>query len=164
MRVLVLGPTGQLGTDVVRVLSERGEEVRPAPRRLADLTDRAAIEALLTSERPGAVVNCAAYHDVAGCEENPELALAVNATGVELLAQTCATIEAKLMTVSTTRLRRHEGWRHTEEDAPHPLNRYGESKLRRAARVGRSPADVRRTNSEPVRVAGPSGKASTSSI
>ena len=43
-------------------------------------------QALLARERPDAVVNCAAFHDVAGCEANPELAFAVNAAGVETLA------------------------------------------------------------------------------
>ena len=37
MRVLVFGPTGQLGTDVVRVFMGRGEDVLPVTRELADV-------------------------------------------------------------------------------------------------------------------------------
>lgn len=160
MRVLVLGPTGQLGTDVVRVLRERGEEVLPAPRRLADLTDRPAIDALLARERPDAVVNCAAYHDVAGCEANPELAFAVNATGVESLAVQCAKNETKLMTVSTDYV--FDGTKaggYTEQDVPHPVNRYGESKLagEQLALAAHPQTFVVRTQSL-FGVAGPSGK------
>jgi dTDP-4-dehydrorhamnose reductase len=130
MKVLVFGPTGQLGTDVVRVFTGRGEVVVPVTRQIADLTDRTTVRALVARERPDAVVNCAAFHDPAGCEENPELAFAVNAAGVNTLAQCCAEISAKLMTVSTDYVfdgRKVDGYR--EEDAPNPLNRYGESKL-----------------------------------
>ena len=130
MRVLVFGPTGQLGTDVVRVFMARGEDVLPVSRETADLTDRPSVQALLGHERPDAVVNCAAFHDPTGCEENPELAFAVNAAGVEILAHSCAEISAKLMTVSTDYVfdgRKVGGYR--EDDAPNPLNRYGESKL-----------------------------------
>ncbi len=160
MRVLVLGPTGQLGTDVIRVLQERGEDVLPATRQLAELTDRPAIEALLARERPDAVVNCAAFHDVAGCEVNPELAFAVNATGVEALAQQCAKIEAKLMTVSSDYVfdgAKVGGYR--EEDVPNPVNRYGESKLagERLALAAHPQTFVVRTQSL-FGVAGPSGK------
>ena len=153
MKVLVFGSTGQLGTDVVRVFMGRGEDVLPVTRELADLTDRTAVQALLARERPDAVVNCAAFHDPAGCEENPELAFAVNASGVEVLAQHCAEISAKLMTVSTDYV--FDGTKvggYREDDTPNPLNRYGESKLARGATRSSSPrADVRRPDAEPVR-------------
>ena len=162
MKILVFGPTGQLGTDVVRVFTARGEDVVPVPRELADLTDHAAVHALLARERPDAVVNCAAFHDPAGCEENPELALAVNATGVENLARECAKTSAKLMTVSTDYV--FDGTKtggYTEEDAPNPLNRYGESKLagEQLAREAHAQTFVVRTQSL-FGLTGPKGKGS----
>ena len=160
MKVVVFGPAGQLGTDVVRLLRERGEDVVPAPRARADLTDPAAVRALLEAERPDAVVNCAAYHDVAGCEANPEVAFAVNATAVAELARECAAVGAKLMTVSTDYV--FDGTRaggYTEEDEPNPLNRYGESKLagERLALAAHPATFVVRTQSL-FGLAGPSGK------
>ena len=150
MKVLVFGSTGQLGTDVVRVFMRRGEDVLPVTRELADLTDRTAVQALLARERPDAVVNCAAFHDPAGCEEDPELAFAVNASGVEVLAQQCAEIPAKLMTVSTDYVfdgAKVGGYR--EDDTPNPLNRYGESKLEgeQLARAAHGQTFVVRTQS-----------------
>jgi len=160
VKVVVFGPAGQLGTDVVRLLRERGEDVVPAPRARADLTDPAAVRALLEAERPDAVVNCAAYHDVAGCEANPEVAFAVNATAVAELARECAAVGAKLMTVSTDYV--FDGTRaggYTEEDEPNPLNRYGESKLagERLALAAHPATFVVRTQSL-FGLAGPSGK------
>ena len=162
MKVLVFGSTGQLGTDVVRVFSGHGDDVLPVTRDLADITDRSAVRALLARERPNSVVNCAAFHDPAGCEENPELALAVNAAGVEILAQHCAEIQAKFMTVSTDYV--FDGTKvggYREEDTPNPLNRYGESKLagEQLAQAGHAQTFVVRTQSL-FGVTGPRGKGS----
>ena len=162
MKVVVFGPTGQLGTDVVRVFIGRGEDVVPVTRELADLTDRIAVQALLARERPDAVVNCAAFHDPAGCEEDPELAFAVNAAGVETLAQQCGEISAKLMTVSTDYVfdgKKVGGYR--EEDPPNPLNRYGESKLagEQLAQAAHEQTFVVRSQSL-FGVTGPKGKGS----
>jgi dTDP-4-dehydrorhamnose reductase len=162
VKVLVFGSTGQLGTDVVRVFAEHGEAVLAVTRELADLTDRAGVQALLARERPDAVVNCAAFHDPAGCEENPELAFAVNATGVETLAQECAEIPAKLMTVSTDYV--FDGTQvggYREVDTPNPLNRYGESKLagEQLAQAAHAQTFVVRTQSL-FGLTGPRGKGS----
>jgi dTDP-4-dehydrorhamnose reductase len=162
MKVLVFGPTGQLGTDVVRVFTGRGEDVVPVTRELADLTDHAAVQALLARERPDAVVNCAAFHDPAGCEEDPELAFAVNATAVENLARQCDEVSAKLMTVSTDYV--FDGTKvggYTEEDAPNPVNRYGESKLagEELARAAHEATFVVRSQSL-FGLTGPKGKGS----
>jgi len=162
VKVLVFGPTGQLGTDVVRVFEERGEDVVPVARARADLTDQTEVQALFAEERPDAVVNCAAFHDPVGCEENPELAFAVNATGVETLAQQCAEIPAKLMTVSTDYV--FDGTQaggYSEEDSPNPLNRYGESKLagEQLARAAHEQTFVVRTQSL-FGLTGPKGKGS----
>jgi dTDP-4-dehydrorhamnose reductase len=107
-------------------------------------------------------VNCAAFHDPAGCEENPQLAFAVNATGVETLAQLCAEIPAKLMTVGTDYV--FDGTKvggYREEDTPNPLNRYGESKLagERLAQAAHERTFVVRTQSL-FGLTGPRGKGS----
>jgi dTDP-4-dehydrorhamnose reductase len=162
VKVLVFGSTGQLGTDVVGVFIGRGEDVIPVTRELADLTDRDSVRALLAREHPDAVVNCAAFHDPAGCEEDPQLAFAVNATGVETLAQLCADISTKLMTVSTDYV--FDGTKvggYSEEDPPNPLNRYGDSKLagEQRARAAHSQTFVVRTQSL-FGLTAPRGKAS----
>ena len=130
MRVLVTGAAGQLGTDVVRALEQAGETCVPAGRSQADFADAQAVHALVAGEAPDAVVNCAAFHDVAGCEERPALAYDINAAAVEALASACNRVGAKLMTVSTDYV--FDGTRsggYTERDTPNPLNVYGASKL-----------------------------------
>ena len=143
MRVLITGSYGQLGTDVVLALEQSGETCIRVGREQADFTDARAVHALVVREAPDAVVNCAAFHDVAGCEEHPDLARAVNAIAVEALASACKSIGAKLMTVSTDYVfdgRRAGGY--TERDTADPLNAYGASKLEGEARARAAHADV----------------------
>ena len=143
MKVLVTGAQGQLGTDVVAALEEAGETPIGVTRAHADLTDPDAVRALVRDELPDAVVNCAAFHDVAGCEERPDVAFAVNAKAVQVLAESCASIDASLMTVSTDYV--FDGTRaggYTEDDAPNPLNVYGETKLEGEHRAAAAHSDV----------------------
>ena len=143
MKVLVTGAQGQLGTDVVTALEEAGETPVGVTRADADLTDHSALRALVRDESPDAVVNCAAFHDVAECEERPDVAFAVNAKAVQVLAESCASIDASLMTVSTDYV--FDGTRaggYTEDDTPNPLNVYGESKLQGEHRAAAAHSDV----------------------
>ena len=143
MRVLVTGAHGQLGTDVVLALGQAGETCVPMGRAQADFADADGVYSLVVREAPDAVVNCAAFHDVAGCEEQPELAHAVNAIAVEALASACKSVGAKLMTVSTDYVfdgRRTGGY--TERDGPNPLNAYGSSKLEGEERARSAHTDV----------------------
>jgi dTDP-4-dehydrorhamnose reductase len=160
MRILVFGPSGQLGSDFAAVLARAGEECIPAPRSIVDVADASAVAALIAERRPDAVVNCTAFHDVAVCEEKPELAMAVNADSVEAMARACKTIGAKFMTLSTDYVfdgKKPEGY--TEDDAAHPLNKYGESKLagERRALAANPKTFVVRTQSL-FGVTGPRGK------
>ena len=85
MRVLVLGASGMLGTDLLN--EWRSDELIPAASAEADLRDRSQVEKLILSVRPRWIILSAAYTDVDGCERNPELAFAVNANGVENVAR-----------------------------------------------------------------------------
>ena len=71
MTILVTGASGQLGTDLVDVLEHRDVSHVTASRADADFTDTAAVRSLVLEIDPHAVVNCAAFHDVAGCEAEP---------------------------------------------------------------------------------------------
>ena len=61
MRVLITGAGGQLGTDLARVCSSAGDEVIALDRAALDVGDRNAVLGAVSSARPDAVVNCAAW-------------------------------------------------------------------------------------------------------
>ena len=137
MRVLVLGATGMLGTDLLDEWhkAEPGkqegqlDELIAADSADADLRDAAQVDQIIQKSRPNWVIVCAAYTDVDGCEKNRELAFAVNATGVANVARSAETIGARVFLVSTDYVFDGEGTRPYETNEPvAPINVYGASK------------------------------------
>lgn len=130
MRILVTGASGQLGYDVERELERRGIEHLGTSSRELDITDRAAVEHLMQSYRPDAVVHCAAYTKVDLAEDEPERCWAVNADGTRNLAAACRKTGAKLLYISTDYVFPGTGERSYETGDPTgPVNTYGRSKL-----------------------------------
>jgi len=78
VKVLVTGAAGMLGQEVVRVSEAAGHEVIGLGRGELDVTEVEAVRRCMDSERPGAVVNCAAYTNVDGAEDERELAFGLN--------------------------------------------------------------------------------------
>ena len=77
MTVVVTGAAGQLGW----ILSERfarEHEVVALDRAALDLTHPARVAEVMREIQPDVVVNCAAYNDVDGAEDDAVTALAVN--------------------------------------------------------------------------------------
>ncbi|MFE3541852.1 dTDP-4-dehydrorhamnose reductase [Nocardia sp. NPDC059177] len=94
-RLIVTGAGGLLGREILRLAPESVG----LGRSELDITDRAAVDAVLT---PGAVVlNCAAYTAVDAAETDRDAAFAANATGPAVLATACAAAGARLIHVST---------------------------------------------------------------
>jgi dTDP-4-dehydrorhamnose reductase len=87
VRVLVIGASGQLGQDLMRVFG-------PAATGLGhgdiDVTDGVSVSRTLREQRPDWVLNTAAFHRVDDCEMNPTLSFAVNATGAANVARAAA--------------------------------------------------------------------------
>lgn len=130
MRILVTGASGQLGYDVERELERRGIEHLGTSSRELDITDREAVERLMQSYRPDAVIHCAAYTKVDLAEDEPERCWAVNADGTRNMAAACREIGAKLLYISTDYVFPGTGEQFRRTDDPvSPVNTYGRSKL-----------------------------------
>ena len=97
MKILVTGVSGQLGYDVERELDRRGIEHLGTSSRELDITDREAVERLMESYRPDAVIHCAAYTKVDLAQDEPERCWAVNADGTRNMAAACRKTGAKLL-------------------------------------------------------------------
>ncbi|MDW8198002.1 MAG: dTDP-4-dehydrorhamnose reductase [Gemmataceae bacterium] len=131
MTVAVLGACGQLGRDLVPRLATFGPVVA-LTRAEVDLAQPATIHAFFATQRPRLVVNCAAYNFVDRAETEPEVAFAVNAVGVQILAEACRASGAKLVHFSTDYVFGRDQARTTpyrEDDPPGPVSVYGHSKL-----------------------------------
>ena len=140
MRILVLGARGMLGTDLLN--EWQSDELIPAGSAEADLRDFAQVQKLVLKVRPKWIILSAAYTDVDGCERNPELAFAVNATGAENVARAAQSIAARVFLVSTDYVFDGKGTRPYETtDLLSPLNVYGASKAAGEASLRKNSSD-----------------------
>ncbi len=129
-KIILTGAEGQLGKELQKQLVLYDYEVIAVDLPDFDITDYNNAKDLMKKEQPQIVINCAAYTDVDGCEENEELAFKVNALGVRTLAILTSEINAELVHISTDYVFDGEmGKVYREYDKPNPLNIYGKSKL-----------------------------------
>jgi dTDP-4-dehydrorhamnose reductase len=128
-RIVLVGASGQLGTDLRRNLPAAA--LVPLTRADLDITDPDATERVLAEHRPAWVVNTAAFHRVDDIETKDRVrAFAVNEVAVGLLARACSRRGARLLHLSTDYVFGGGGPGPYAEDAPPaPLNVYGSSKL-----------------------------------
>ncbi len=146
MRVVITGAGGQLGVDLVEHCTSMGDDVVALDRSSLDITDAVAVREMLSSLRPGAVINAAAYTAVDACESNEAIAFAVNADAVGLLSAACELTDAHLVHVSTDYV--FDGTLdrpYREDDVTNPQSVYGRSKL--AGEIAAGPnASIARTS------------------
>ena len=124
MKVAVIGASGQLGSDLVKVF----EDVIPLTHRDIEVTDLSSCE-ILKELKPDVVINTAAYLKADNCEEYPEKSFLVNSVGARNIALICKEIGAIDVYISTDYV--FDGSKeepYTEEDVPDPINVYGVSK------------------------------------
>ncbi len=131
MTALVTGGGGRLGRVISTALKALPNlKTQSAKHAECDLTDLSCLREYVRQCDPDVIVNCAAYTDVDGCEEDPSLAFACNAAGAGNLARVASELGARLVHISTDYV--FDGAKSTpyvESDAACPLNAYGRSKL-----------------------------------
>ena len=130
--IVVFGAEGMLGKDLIEMLSyEDNISYRGYSRSECDITDYNDVySAIGGAYNITNVINCAAYTDVDGCEDNEDTAYAVNAKSLEHMAKICLESEIHLTHISTDYV--FQGNRvepYLEQDKASPLSVYGKSKL-----------------------------------
>ena len=129
-KAVVFGCRGQLGIELVAVLTERGYQVAGFDRTQVDISDNAQVEQTFAREDPAIVINAAAYNQVDIAEKEPAPAMIANGLAVRNLAMACRQHDARLVHFSTDYVFDGTAGRaYTEEDATHPLGAYAVSKL-----------------------------------
>lgn len=146
-RVIVTGAGGQLGMALLARVPEQFE-VLGLTRKDLDICDADALSALLDEYGPALLVNAAAYTAVDRAEEEPDAAMAANATAPGILAAACEARDIRLFHVSTDFVFDGKCSTPYPTDAPpSPLGVYGESKLagELAVRAGSADSLILRT-------------------
>jgi dTDP-4-dehydrorhamnose reductase len=128
-RVLIVGCTGQIGTELQRAFAGHAL-VAAADRRMLDLSNEQQIREVVRRVEPEAIINAAAYTAVDRAESEEELAAAINARAPGILAEEARRAGALFVHYSTDYVfdgSSRRPW--TENDIPHPLGVYGATKL-----------------------------------
>ena len=130
-RWLVTGAGGQLGADLLRVLSTvDGVTAVGLIRSELDISVHSEVDAAIARLAPDVVLNAAAYTAVDAAESDEAAAAAVNAEGPAHVARACAAAGARLVHVSTDYVFAGDATAPYEVDAPTgPRSAYGRTKL-----------------------------------
>ncbi|MBE0669170.1 MAG: dTDP-4-dehydrorhamnose reductase, partial [Anaerolineales bacterium] len=128
MKILLFGKTGQLGWELNRTLAPLGEVYALGPDEL-DLVDLKALTQRIRDIKPQLIINASAYTAVDRAEQEPELAMLLNAHAPQVMAEAAHELHAPFIHYSTDYV--FDGTKtsaYTEEDPANPLNVYGQSK------------------------------------
>jgi len=129
LKILLTGRGGQVGWELERSLAPLGQVTAPDLATL-DLADADATRRTVRAAKPDVIVNAVAYTAVDKAESERDLAHAINATAVGVLAEETKRLGALLVHYSTDYVfDGTKGTPYVEDDAPNPLNVYGASKL-----------------------------------
>lgn len=135
-KIIVTGCNGQLGRAINKLLAGNNEyelintDFMVDGIRSLDISNLEEVVSLCKEINPYAVINCAAYTNVDGCEVNVDAAYKINALGPRNLAIATSETGAKLMHISTDYVFAGNGTKpYIEFDTPAPKSMYGSTKL-----------------------------------
>ena len=128
MAILVFGSSGQLAQS----LRDTQQDKEPifVDRNTCDLADPSRVDAILERQKPGLIINAAAYTAVDKAEEESGLAHLINGVSVRRMAAYAPANNARLIHLSTDFV--FDGTNQSPYlpgDPTGPLGQYGESKL-----------------------------------
>lgn len=135
MKILLTGVTGQVGSQLEKILRKYGQVVATSTQGCRksipmDLASPDSIQQVVNKIRPQLIVNPAAYTAVDKAEEDTQVAEAINSAAPAILAEEAKNLGAGLIHFSTDYVYDGNGnMPFTEESPTAPVNSYGKTKL-----------------------------------
>ncbi len=130
--ILLTGGNGQLGTELRKLLDEKGWEYISTDADVLDITDAEKTMTYITDLKPELVYHCAAYTAVDKAEdEGKELDEKINVDGTRNVAKAAKAAGSKLVYISTDYVfdgTRKDGM-YQVDDKTNPQSEYGRTKL-----------------------------------
>lgn len=130
-KILLTGINGQVGHSLLQQLVNQNQyEVVGLGRQHLDFTQPDQIRQVVREVKPDLIINPAAYTAVDKAESERDLAYAINATAVQVLAEEASRLKAGIIHFSTDYVYdgKKPAW-YVETDAVNPVSVYGASKL-----------------------------------
>lgn len=139
MNILVTGANGQLGNEMRIVARSSADkfiftdvvEVEGNPTTILDITDKTAIEKMVSENDVKCIVNCAAYTNVDKAETNEALCEKLNADAPRNLAEAMAKVNGLFIHISTDYVFGGDPYNTPckEDQKGTPTGAYGRTKL-----------------------------------
>ena len=129
-QILLLGGSGILGSDVLRLIDlDSYDYVAPTSTDL-DIRDKEQLFKYVSELKPSWIINCAAWTNVDGAESSFQEARGINSIAVENLGTAAGLFGCKIIHISTDYVFDGESSKPYDESSPvNPVNKYGASKL-----------------------------------
>lgn len=128
MKILITGSKGQLGSELVDLLS-KDNEVYGFGYEEMDITDKNCVMEIISKIASDIVIHCAAFVDADGCETNIKDAFNVNTIGTGNVVIASKITKSKMVYISSDYV--FDGEKNSpylEYDIPNPISIYGISK------------------------------------
>ena len=131
IRILLLGGSGILGSEVLRLLQvEKLDHVAPSSGDL-DIRNRKEVLNYISDFKPSWIINCAAWTNVDAAETHYQDAMNTNAHAVRNIGEVAFEFSSRVIHISTDYVFDGESTEpYLESSKAQSINRYGESKLR----------------------------------
>jgi len=129
MKLLIIGKTGQLGSQLIVDAQKLDYCVLTPDRKELDISDHRKFLKIVRFEKPDVVINTAAYHNLKQCEQNSLSAFRYNCIAVKNMAEICDKQNIKFITFSTNYVFDGYNTLFDEDSVPSPIQMYGISKL-----------------------------------
>jgi dTDP-4-dehydrorhamnose reductase len=129
--VAIIGPNGQLGTDLVKTFSAAGWKVSPLTHGQICVEKIDSVKQVLKENKTDWVINTAAFHKVDECENDSEKAWSINATGPKNVALIANELGSRSVFISSDYVFSGNlpiGSSYREDHCVSPINSYGYSK------------------------------------
>lgn len=130
MKILITGANGQLGRELTKQYSEKGNvELILTDVDTLDITNVNDVYKMVNEKRPDVIINCAAHTAVDKCEDDVDNAYKINTVGPKNLAAAINAIGGEIVQVSTDYVFDGTSEKpYLEFDKPCPASVYGQTK------------------------------------
>jgi len=127
--VSIIGPNGQLGTDLVKVFTKANWKVLPITHVEISVENQESVLSALKNAQADWVINTAAFHKVDECEKDSQKAWEINAHGAKNVATVARDLGMRSVFISSDYVYSGDkGASYSESDPVSPVNAYGHSK------------------------------------
>jgi dTDP-4-dehydrorhamnose reductase len=127
--VSIIGPNGQLGTDLVKVFTKANWKVLPITHTEISVENQESVFSALKNAQTDWVINTAAFHKVDECEKDSQKAWEINAHGAKNVATVARDLGMRSVFISSDYVHSGDkGASYSESDPVSPVNAYGHSK------------------------------------